>query len=94
MTAKAISHFQADHILTRFVFPPLFEGQRKFDLIRWGILKEALTLFGENTAVNTSTNIAYPAYRNFKKGKHELFPIPEDELQINSKLEGVNNPGY
>lgn len=22
MTAKAISHFQADHILTRFVFPP------------------------------------------------------------------------
>lgn len=23
MTAKAISHFQADHILTRFVFPPL-----------------------------------------------------------------------
>lgn len=75
-------------------FELAFEGQRKFDLIRWGILKEALTLFGENTAVNTSTNIAYPAYRNFKKGKHELFPIPEDELQINSKLEGVNNPGY
>lgn len=26
MTAKAISHFQADHILTRFVFPPLHIG--------------------------------------------------------------------
>ena len=75
-------------------FELAFEGQRKFDLIRWGILKEALTLFGENTAVNTSTNTAYPAYQNFKKGKHELFPIPEDELQINGKLEGVNNPGY
>lgn len=25
MTAKAISHFQADHILTRFVFPPLWD---------------------------------------------------------------------
>lgn len=25
MTTKAISHFQADHILTRFVFPPLNE---------------------------------------------------------------------
>ena len=24
LTAKAISHFQADHILTRFVFPPLY----------------------------------------------------------------------
>lgn len=75
-------------------FELAFEGQRKFDLIRWGILKEALTLFGENTAVNTSTNTAYPAYQNFKKGKHELFPIPEDELQINGKQEGVNNPGY
>lgn len=31
MTAKAISHFQADHILTRFVFPPLL-SQR---LIAW-----------------------------------------------------------
>ena len=28
MTAKAISHFQADHILTRFVFPPLETGLR------------------------------------------------------------------
>lgn len=26
MTTKAISHFQADHILTRFVFPPLNAG--------------------------------------------------------------------
>lgn len=25
LTAKAISHFQADHILTRFVFPPLYD---------------------------------------------------------------------
>lgn len=75
-------------------FELAFEGQRKFDLIRWGILKEALNLFGTNTAVNTSTNTAYPAYLNFQKGKHELFPIPEDELQINSKLEGMNNPGY
>lgn len=24
MTTKTISHFQADHILTRFVFPPLY----------------------------------------------------------------------
>ena len=30
MTTKAISHFQADHILTRFVFPPLLQMARKF----------------------------------------------------------------
>ena len=29
MTTKAISHFQADHILTRFVFPPLYVGKVK-----------------------------------------------------------------
>lgn len=32
MTAKAISHFQADHILTRFVFPPLSDFLSKLDI--------------------------------------------------------------
>ena len=34
LTTKAISHFQADHILTRFVFPPL---QKKIFKKRTGI---------------------------------------------------------
>lgn len=72
-------------------FELAFEGQRKYDLIRWGILKEALVLFGEQT--NSQVN-SYTAGKNFQKGKHELFPIPEDELQINYKLENQNNPGY
>lgn len=72
-------------------FELAFEGQRKYDLIRWGILKEALVLFGEKT--NSQVN-SYPAGKNFQKGKHELFPIPEDELQINYKLNNRNNPGY
>lgn len=72
-------------------FELAFEGQRKYDLIRWGILKEALVLFGENTDSQVSS---YPAGENFQKGKHELFPIPEDELQINYKLNNQNNPGY
>lgn len=76
-------------------FELAFEGQRKYDLIRWGILQEALVLFGEKTSttVNGAT-INYPAGRNFQKGKHELLPIPEDELQINYKLNNQNNPGY
>ena len=57
-------------------FELAFEGQRKYDLIRWGVLKEALTLFGEKSYVNRTTNKAYPAYINFVSGKHELFPIP------------------
>ena len=76
-------------------FELAFEGQRKYDLIRWGFLKEALVLFGANTStqVNGAT-INYPAGLTFQKGKHELLPIPEDELQINYKLNNLNNPGY
>ncbi|HOV84091.1 MAG TPA: RagB/SusD family nutrient uptake outer membrane protein [Paludibacteraceae bacterium] len=70
-------------------FELAFEGQRKYDLIRWGILKEALAFFNNKTSVKTY----YPAGVNFIKGKHELFPIPLDEMQINSKL-GTNNPGW
>lgn len=76
-------------------FELAFEGQRKYDLIRWGIIKEALTLFSDNinSQVN-GTNILYPAGRNFRKGKHELFPIPLDELQLNYLMENKNNPNY
>lgn len=72
-----------------------FEGQRKYDLVRWGILKEALVLFANriNTQVN-GKSILYLAGEKFQKGKHELFPIPIDELQINYQLENKNNPNY
>ena len=70
------------------------EGVRKYDLIRWGILKEALQLIGSQTSVNTDRNTPFPAGNNFQSGKHELFPIPEDEMQVNYTLNGKNNPGY
>lgn len=71
------------------------EGQRKFDLIRWGVLKQALDLFGpKDTFHNTASSKGYPAYINFQTGKHELFPIPLVEIQSNPQLEGKNNPGY
>lgn len=75
-------------------FELAYESQRKYDLIRWGIMKEAVQLFGEKTELNTSTRTTYLAGQNFEKGKHELLPIPEDEIQVNYKLEKKNNPGY
>ncbi|MEG0455607.1 MAG: RagB/SusD family nutrient uptake outer membrane protein, partial [Bacteroides sp.] len=75
-------------------FELAFEGQRKYDLIRWNVLADALTLFGENIAPKLKKANIYPAYLNFTKGKHELFPIPLDEIQLNKKLEGIQNPGY
>ena len=59
-------------------FELCYEGQRKYDLIRWGVLGKALKLFGEISSVNQKENKPYPAYRNFTEGKHELFPYPSE----------------
>lgn len=72
-------------------FELAFEGIRKFDLLRWGVLGDALKLFGDNV---DSRIISYVAGQNFIKGKHELLPIPQDEMQVNPYLENTNNPGY
>lgn len=74
-------------------FELAFEGQRKYDLIRWGVLQDALIRFGTKCFFNKGTK-GYPAYINFVEGKHQLFPIPLIEIQSNGLLEGKNNPGY
>ncbi|MDR0573722.1 MAG: RagB/SusD family nutrient uptake outer membrane protein [Tannerella sp.] len=73
-------------------FELAFEGQRKYDLLRWGILGDALKLFQDN--MNKSLKGKYVAGEKFIKGKHELFPIPLGELQSNPALNNRNNPGY
>lgn len=72
----------------------MHEGQRKYDLIRWGFLDKALATFSAATSVNTASNVPYQASRNFIHGQHELFPIPLKEIQSNSALGGMNNPGF
>ena len=78
-------------------FELAFEGQRKYDLIRWGVMDKALKLFKNNLpadALYDKVRKGYIAAEKFTPGKHELFPIPLDEIQANAKLEGKNNPGY
>ena len=75
-------------------FELAFELHRRFDLVRWGILAEAVKLTGDKSVVNASLEKAYIAGDNYEKGKHELFPIPLDEIQINYKLNNINNPKY
>lgn len=74
-------------------FELCYEGMRKYDLIRWGVLGDAIKLFGENTKLNTATSTPFFAVKNFTKGKHELFPIPLDEMQMNNMI-NVQNPGF
>jgi len=59
------------------------EGDRVFDLLRWGIMA---TVF-----------IAHPEYRSnsggtFIKGQHEYLPIPANDVNANPKI--IQNPGY
>ena len=73
-------------------FELAFEGQRKYDLIRWGVLGDALKYFQDN--MDPSLAGKYIAGEKFIKGQHELFPIPLDEIQANPAFDGKNNPGY
>lgn len=73
-------------------FELAFEGQRKYDLLRWGILDCTLKLFQEK--MDKSLKGKYVAGEKFIKGQHELFPIPLGELQSNPALNNRNNPGY
>lgn len=66
------------------------EGHRWFDLVRWGIAYDVLDRtngsYGKNESEEARAEMA-----NFIKGKHELFPIPAEEIQLNPMAQ---NPGY
>lgn len=68
------------------------EGMRRADLIRWGILTEKIT--ETKTAVQAvRTTYPYPAFDNFKKFKHELYPFPTNETDVNKGITR-QNPNY
>ena len=59
------------------------EGDRVFDLLRWGIMADVFT--------------SHPEYRSnsggvFVKGKHEYLPIPQNDISANPKIK--QNNGY
>ena len=62
------------------------EGHRWFDLVRWGIAKETMDVYKA-----TETTAAKNEMAEFVKGKHELFPIPAAEIDLNPMTQ---NPGY
>lgn len=69
------------------------EGHRFFDLVRWGIVDQTIN----NYLAVESTKRTYLRGATFVKGKHEYFPIPNQEI-LNSSIGGVatlqQNNGY
>ncbi|MCM1153267.1 MAG: RagB/SusD family nutrient uptake outer membrane protein [Muribaculum sp.] len=58
------------------------EGHRWFDLVRWGIAASVMDkdngTYGKNESEEARAEMA-----SFIEGKHELFPIPAEEIAIN-----------
>ncbi|MBO8455483.1 MAG: RagB/SusD family nutrient uptake outer membrane protein [Bacteroidetes bacterium] len=62
------------------------ESHRWFDLCRWGIAKDVMDAYKANESEQVRAQMG-----DFITGKHELFPIPDEEIRL-GHLE--QNPGY
>lgn len=62
------------------------EGHRWFDLCRWGIVEETMNAYKAAETAEAQAEMA-----TFIKGKHELLPIPAEEVRLGGLTQ---NPGY
>lgn len=71
-----------------------FEGFRKYDLIRWGVLEIKLKEVGSWITANENASYKYVSlsFDNFDKSRHTLLPIPQNDISLNGLL--TQNPGY
>ncbi len=65
------------------------EGQRFFDLVRWGVADQVMN---EHFAREKGKR-SYLSTARFVKGTHEYFPIPQSQLNL-SKGQLTQNSGY
>jgi len=54
------------------------EGHRWFDLCRWGVVKQTMDAYKATETAEAQAQMA-----PFVAGKHELFPIPSQEIDLN-----------
>lgn len=62
------------------------EGHRWFDLCRWGVVKEVMDAYKAGETAEVQGHMS-----PFIAGKHELFPIPSQEIDLNPMDQ---NPNY
>ncbi|MDE5728171.1 MAG: RagB/SusD family nutrient uptake outer membrane protein [Duncaniella sp.] len=69
-----------------------FEGQRKLDLIRWGLYVSTMNEYGAEAAADGgSFSYAGNSGKNVT-ARNVLFPIPNTELTVNKSM--TQNPGW
>ena len=62
------------------------EGHRWFDLCLWGIAKQTIDKYRSNESSEVQNHMG-----DFIEGKHELFPIPNEEINLGGLTQ---NNGY
>jgi hypothetical protein len=68
------------------------ESHRWFDLCRWGIVGDVMEAY--RTTPGAESAEAQADMKPFSRGKHELFPIPREEMNLNGYSQADQNPGY
>ena len=84
-TAKASKESMLNAILKERRLELAFEGQRWFDLVRFGKVEEVMN------SLNSRDSGRLPQRRAFTETSY-LFPIPSTAIDLNTNL--VQNPGY
>lgn len=71
-----------------------FEGLRKGDLIRWGVLGSTMKALATEITATAPTALKYAATagNNIQEPRHLLLPVPAYEMGVNPLL--VQNPGW
>ena len=62
------------------------EGHRWFDLVRWGNTKAHMDAYKATESVEAQNQM-----RTFIAGKHEIFPLPAEEIELNPALTQNDN---
>lgn len=69
-----------EHMMLERAWEFCFEGDRKFDLLRWGVYCTRTPQWNPQVKDNIKTN------------KHEFWPVPQSQIDINPNL--IQNPGW
>jgi tetratricopeptide (TPR) repeat protein len=69
------------------------EGHRFFDLVRWGVAAEALNAYMTYESRKLPLPFSNPVPR-FTSGKNEVWPIPQQEIDLVGREVLKQNPGF
>lgn len=69
------------------------EGDRRWDLIRWGLYLDVMNSIGGTNQDGTPSNYDEAGVNKHREMRHLLYPLPSSEVSTNEAID-TNNPGW